>query len=77
MLKVIENDHKEMKARTAQRGEQFLNKKSARFARTFSSRASLARMSAPGARDLMVLALRAPIYVIVALRAQCCVLHSA
>ena len=49
--------------------------------------ASLARMSAPGARDLMVVALRAPIYVIVALRAptyvnfalraQCCVLHSA
>ena len=49
--------------------------------------ASLARMSAPRARDLMVVALRAPIYVIVvlrapkymnfALRAQCCALHSA
>ena len=49
--------------------------------------ASLARMSAPRARDLMVVALRTPIYVIVALRAptymnfalraQCCVLHSA
>ena len=49
--------------------------------------ASLARMSAPRARDLMVVALRATIYVIVALRAptymnfalraQCCVLHSA
>ena len=38
-------------------------KKSARFARTFSSRASLARISAPGARDLMVVALRAPTYV--------------
>ena len=32
-------------------------------------RAQLARMSAPRARDLMVVALRAPIYVIVALRA--------
>ena len=50
-------------------------------------RAQLARMSAPRARDLMVVALRDPIYVIVALRAptymnfalraQCCVLHSA
>ena len=38
-------------------------KKSARFARTFSSRASLARMSAPRARDLMVVALRAPTYM--------------
>ena len=52
-------------------------KKSARFARTFSSRASLARMSAPGARDLMVVALRAPTYMNFALRAQCYVLHSA
>ena len=41
--------------------------KSARFARTLTSRASRARMSAPRARDLMV----------VALRAQCCVLHNA
>ena len=50
-------------------------------------RAQLARMSAPKARDLMVVALRAPIYVIVALRAptyvnfalrpQCCALLSA
>ena len=39
--------------------------------------ASLARISAPRARDLEVVALRAPIYVIVALRAQCCALHSA
>ena len=39
--------------------------------------ASLARMSAPGARDLMVVALRAPTYMNFALRAQCCVLHSA
>ena len=39
--------------------------------------ASLARMSAPGARDLMVVALRAPTYINFALRAQCCVLHSA
>ena len=47
----------------------------------------LARMNALMARDLMVVALRAPIYVIVALRAptymnialraQCCALHSA
>ena len=39
--------------------------------------ASLARMSAPRARDLMVVALRAPTYINFALRAQCCVLHSA
>ena len=50
-------------------------------------RAQLARISTPRARDLMVVALRVPIYVIVALRAptymnfalraQCCVLDSA
>ena len=51
--------------------------KSARFARTFSSRPSLARMNAPRARDLMIVALRAPTYMNFALRAQCCVLHSA
>ena len=39
--------------------------------------AALARMSAPRARDLMVVALRAPTYMNFALRAQCCVLHSA
>ena len=39
--------------------------------------ASLARMSAPGARDLIIVALRAPTYVNFALRAQCCALHSA
>ena len=39
--------------------------------------ASLARMSAHRARDLMVVALRAPTYVNFALRAQCCALHSA
>ena len=38
---------------------------------------SLARISAPRARDLMVVALRAPTYVNFALRAQCCALHSA
>ena len=40
-------------------------------------RAQLARMSAPRSRDLMVVALRAQIYVYFALRAQCCALHSA
>ena len=39
--------------------------------------ASLARMSVPRARDLMVVALRAPTYVNFALRAQCCALRSA
>ena len=39
--------------------------------------ASLARMSAPGARVQMVVALRAPTYMNFAPRAQCCVLHSA
>ena len=39
-------------------------------------RAQLARRSAPRARDLMVVALRAPTYMNFALRAQCCVLHS-
>ena len=39
--------------------------------------ASLTRMSAPRARDLMVVALRAPTYVNFALRAQCCALRSA
>ena len=39
--------------------------------------ASLARMSAPGARDLMVVALRVPTYMNFALRAQYCVLRSA
>ena len=51
-------------------------KKNARFARIFSSRASLAKMSAPRARDLMVVALRAPTYVNFALRAKCYALHS-
>ena len=52
---------------------QIFLKKSARFARTLLSRASLAWLSAPRARDLMDVALRAPIYVIVALRAPTCV----
>ena len=39
--------------------------------------ASLARMSAPRTRDLMVVALRAPTYMNFALRAQCYVLHRA
>ena len=43
-------------------------KKSARLAGTFSSRASLASLSAPGARDLIV-ALRAPFFLDLALSA--------
>ena len=49
-------------------------KKSARFAGTFSSRALLASLSAPRARDLIV-ALRAPFFLDLALRAQFCALR--
>ena len=52
-------------------------KKSARFARTFSSIASRARMSAPRARDLVIVALRGPTHVNFALRAYCSALCSA
>ena len=49
-------------------------KKSARFAGTFSSRASLASLSTPRARDLIV-ALRAPIFLDLVLRARSCALR--
>ena len=59
------------------RNYSFINhvkKKSARFAGTFSLRASLASLSAPRARDSIV-ALRAPEFLNVALRARSCALR--
>ena len=49
-------------------------KKSARLAGTFSSRASRASLSAPRARDSIV-ALRAPFFLDLALRARSCALR--
>ena len=50
------------------------SKKSARFAGTFSSRASLVSLSTPRARDLII-ALRAPFFLDLALRAWSCALR--